>query len=127
MRKFLVSSIILMAVIALPMYAQAGHHGHAGADGFRGHHGFRGHNGFRGDHHFRRQPFFAWDTGIGWMDPEEVVVIPQFAVASPVAAPPADPKFVFPPTPSSPRPDGLHTVIVQRGSQIEVQSFPTTR
>jgi hypothetical protein len=66
------------------------------------------------------------------MDPEEVVVIPQFAVASPVVAPPvvappADPKFVFPPTPSSPSPDGSHTVIVQRGSQIEVQSFPTAR
>jgi hypothetical protein len=120
MRKFLVSST-LIAVIALPMYSQAGHRGHAGA------HGFRGDHGVRGGHHFRRQPFFASDTGIGWMDPEEVVVIPQFAVASPVAAPPADPKFVFPPTRSSPSPDGLHTVIVQRGSQIEVQSFPTTR
>jgi len=61
------------------------------------------------------------------MDPEEVVVIPQFAAASPVVALPADPKFVFPPTPSSPSPDGSHTVIVQRGSQIEVLSFPTAR
>ena len=120
MRKFLVSSI-LMAVMALPLHAQAGRDGHAGA------HGLRGHHGFRGGHRFLRQPFFAWDTGIGWMDPEEVMVIPQFAAASPVAVPPPDPKFVFPPAPSSPSPDGLHTVIVQRGSQIEVQSFPTTR
>jgi hypothetical protein len=119
-RKFLVSSI-LIAVTALPVHAQAGHGGHAGA------HGFRGHHGFRGGHHVFRQPFVAWDTGVGWMDPEEVVVIPQFVAASPVAEPPKDPKFVFPPTPSSPSPDGLHTVIVQRGSQIEVQSFPAAR
>ena len=120
MKKVLVSSI-LMAVMALPIHAQAGHDGHAGA------HGFRGHNGFRGGHRFLRRPFFAWDKGIGWMEPEEVLVIPQFAAALPVSVPPPDPKFVFPPTPSSPSPDGLHTVIVQRGSQIEVQSFPAAR
>jgi len=67
------------------------------------------------------------------MEPETVVVIPQFAAPLPVAvlptvaAPPADPKFVFPSTPSSPSPAGSHTVIVQRGSQIEVQSFPAAR
>jgi hypothetical protein len=60
------------------------------------------------------------------MDPV-VVVIPQVPAPLPVAAPPADPKFVYPPAPSSPSPAGSHTVIVQRGSQIEVQSFPAAR
>lgn len=124
MRTFLVSSILL-AVIALPMHAHGGQGRHAGG------HGFSGHHGFRGGHRFSRQPFFAWGT-FGWMEPETVVVIPQFAAplpvaAPPIAAPPADPKFVFPSTPSSPSPAGSHTVIVQRGSQIEVQSFPAAR
>src|SRR5262245_65121651 len=109
MRKFLFSSVLL-ALIALPMHAYGGQGGHAGA------HGFSGHHGFRGGHRFHRQPFFAWGTS-DWMDPEVVVVIPQFAAALPIAAPPADPKFLFPPTPSSPSPADSHTVIVQRGSQ----------
>jgi hypothetical protein len=122
-RKFLASSV-LMAVIFLPMTAQAGPGGHVGG------HGFGGHHGFRGGHRFLRQPFFVWGTGGDWMgpvDPVEVVVIPQFVAAEPIAEPPAEPKFVFPPTPSSPSPAGSHTVIVQRGSQIEVQSFPAAR
>jgi hypothetical protein len=117
---------VLVAVTALPMHAQGGHGGQAGGHGFRGH-GFNGHRGLRDGHRFFRQPFFAWDAGVGWMDPEQVVVIPQFATTLTVAAPPPDPKFVFPPTPSSPNPSGSHTVIVQRGSQIEVQSFPAAR
>ena len=123
MRKFLASSV-LVAVTFFPIHAQAGHGAHAGG------HGFSGHHGFRSGHRFLRQPFFAWGTGVGWMDPgdpQEVVVIPQFAAALPIVTPPADPKFVFPPKPSSPSPAGSHTVIVQRGSQIEVQSFPAAR
>jgi hypothetical protein len=46
-------------------------------------------------------------------------------VPAPVLVP--DPKFVSPPTPSAPSQPGSHTVIVQRGSQIEVQSFPAAR
>jgi hypothetical protein len=68
------------------------------------------------------------------MDPQVIVVIPQVPVVmpqfpepSPIATPPADPKFVFPPAPSSPSPPDSHTVIVQRGSQIKVQSFPAAR
>ena len=71
--------------------------------------------------------FPFWSTGGGWMDPEEIAVIPQFAAAVPIDVPPADPKFLFSPIPSSASPAGSHTVIVQRGSQIEVQSFPAAR
>jgi len=126
MRAFLVSGVLL-AVTALPMQAHGGPGGHGGHGGA---HGFRGHHGFRGGHHFLRQPFFAWGT-LDWMDPDIVVVIPQIASAlpsaAPIAAPPADPKFLFPPTPRSPSPAESHTVVVQRGSQIEVQSFPASR
>jgi hypothetical protein len=79
-----------------------------------------------------RHPGFGhgvmWDTGVGWVDPDDVAVLPQFAEPVPSEAPVPDPKFVFPPTPSASSPTtGSHTGIVQRGSQIEVQSFPTTR
>jgi hypothetical protein len=109
------------------MHAQGGHGSHAGG------HRFNGHHGFRSGHSFRRQPFFAWGTGVDWMDPEEVVMIPRFvepsisAVPAPDPAPAPDPKFVFPPTPNAPSSGGSHTVIVQRGSQIEVLSFPAIR
>ena len=128
MKALLVSSVLL-AVIALPMHVHGGQGRHAGG------HGFSGHHGFRGGHRFSRQPFFVGGT-FGWMEPETetavvmpetVVVIPQFAPPLPIAAPPVDPKFVFPTTPSSPSPLGSHTVVVQRGSQIEVQSFPAAR
>jgi hypothetical protein len=80
-------------------------------------------------HGFVRRPFFGWGPGGGWVDPDEVVVIPQVADADPVPseAPVPDPKFMSPPTPSPSSPPGAHTVIVQRGSKIEVQSFPTAR
>ena len=80
-------------------------------------------------HGFVRQPFFGWGPGGGWVDPDEVVVTPQFAYSDPVPseAPVPDPKFVSAPTPSASSPPGSHTVIVQRGSQIEVQSFPAAR
>jgi hypothetical protein len=60
-------------------------------------------------------------------DPAEVPV-PVIVQSAPPPEPPApDPKFVFPPTPSAPEPPGTPTVIVQRGSKIEVQSFPAAR
>jgi hypothetical protein len=69
-----------------------------------------------------------WYTGVGWVDRDDVAVLPQFAEPVPSEAPVPDPKFVFPPTPSASSLTGSHTVIVRRGSQIEVQSFrPTTR
>ena len=91
------------------------------------HHGMR--SRVRARHSFLRRPFFGWGPGGGWVDPDEVVVIPLFADADPVPseAPVPDPKFVSPPTPSASSPPGSHTVIVQRGSKIEVQSFPTAR
>src|SRR5262249_8214711 len=84
---------------------------------------------FRAPHGFVRQPFFAW--GAARVEPDEVVMVPQFVPQFldpvPSEAPVPDPKFVFPPTPSASSPAGSHNVIVQRGSQIEVQSFPTAR
>jgi hypothetical protein len=55
-----------------------------------------------------------------------VPVFVQQQVQVPSEAPVPDPQFVFPlptPTPSASSTSGLHTVIVQRGSKIEVQSF----
>jgi hypothetical protein len=101
----------------------------------------------RGDRHFDRNPFagmavvpwypFGGTAVIPW-DPYESVpyaVVPEgpAEIAVPViAAPPPeppvpDPKFVFSPTPSAPEVTVTHTVIIQRGSKIEVQSFPATR
>ena len=120
MRKLLVS-LVFLAVAALPMHAHGGNGGRAGRHGFSGHHGFRG-----GHHRLSPQPFFAWGT-FGWVNPVTIVVVPQLPAALPSVLPPADPKFVFPPTPSAPSPDDSHTVIVQRGSRIEVQSFRAAR
>jgi len=91
------------------------------------HHGMR--SRVRLPHRFVGQPFFGWGPGGGWVDPGEVAMIPQFADPDPVPseAPVPDPKFVSPPPPSASSPPGSHTVIVQRGSKIEVQSFPTAR
>ena len=133
-----------------------GVHGFHGHHGFRGRHGVvmvgplaprvifvsslfgsphfvSPHQGMRSrvrvPHGFVRRPFFGWGPGGGWVDPDEIVVIPQVADADPVPseAPVPDPKFVSPPTPSPLSPPGSTTVIVQRGSQIEVQSFSTAR
>jgi hypothetical protein len=56
--------------------------------------------------------------------PPEIPVI----IAPPPEPPVANPKFVFSPTPGAPEPKLIpYTVIVQRGSKIEVQSFPAAR
>ncbi len=115
MRRVVAVSLLAVALLlvpAAPSYAWGAH----GGQGFRGHPGF-GHGVM----------FFAWGSGVGWVDPDEVAVIPQFPEPVPSEAPVPNPKFVFPPTPSASSPAGSHTVIVQRGSQIEVQSFPTVR
>lgn len=127
MRKSLVVVLSgLTIVFVSPMHARGGHGGHAGGAIFVSpHHGMR--SPFRRPHSFVRQPFLPWGAGVGWTNPEEVVVIPQLAAPSTDAPPAPDPKFVFPPTPSSPSPPGSQTVTVQHGSQIEVQSFPAAR
>jgi hypothetical protein len=74
-----------------------------------------------------RGQFFGWG---GWgaaevpTGPQEVVTVPMFVEPPPKEAPVPDPKFVFPPAPTASHSTGSTTVIVQRGSQIEVQSFP---
>jgi len=146
MKKFLVVvvSVFTIATASSPD-ARAG-----GGHSFNGHHGLRGHHvvvagpsrspsvllvsphhgmrfPFRDGHGVVGQPFLGWGPGVDSGDPEEVVVIPQVQFAAPsISAPVPDPKFLFPPTPSSASPAGSHTVIVQRGSRIEVLSFPTT-
>jgi hypothetical protein len=156
MRKIVAVSLLAVALLLVPpapSFAWGhGGQGFRGHPGFHGHgvivigssrppssifvsphHGMRSEDRgpmrspFRGPHRFVRQPSFAWDTGGGWVDPDDVAVLPQFAEPVPSEAPVPDPKFVYPPTPSASSPTGSHTVIVQRGSQIEVQSFPTTR
>jgi hypothetical protein len=72
-----------------------------------------------------------WGSSVVWVAPPQVLVVPVFVqqqvqVPSEAPVPVPDPKFVFPPpppTPSASRTSGPHTVIVQRGSKIEVQSF----
>jgi len=60
-------------------------------------------------------------------EPPDDVVILQRAPVPPPPAPPATPKILAPPAPTAPASDGSHRVIVQRGSDIEVQSFPASR
>ena len=85
----------------------------------------------RAPHGFVRQPFFAWGPWDGWVEPDEVMVVPQFvpqfAVPVPSETPVPDSKFVFPPTATASVPAGSHTVIVQRGSHIEAQTFSNPR
>jgi len=134
-------AVALLLVPAVPTQAQGHGGGHEFRGGFNGHPGFPSHgfiaispgmrSQFRAPHGFVREPFIAWGPWGGWVEPDEVVMVPQFvpqfADPAPSEAPVPDPKFVFPPTPSASSPAGSHTVIVQRGSQIEVQSFPTAR
>jgi hypothetical protein len=75
-------------------------------------------------------PSIPEGSGAVWMAPQVVVVpmlVQQVSSVVPPPAPVPDPKFVSPPTQSAPSQPGSHTVIVQRGSQIEVQSFPAAR
>jgi|SRR5215471_19876568 len=130
-------AVALLFIPAVPTQAQGHEGGHGFLGGFNGHPGFPRHgfiaigpgmrSQFLAPHGFVRQPFIVWGPWGGWAEPDEVVMVPQFVDAAPSETPVPDPKFVFPPTPSASSPAGSHTVIVQRGSQIEVQSFPTAR
>jgi hypothetical protein len=76
-------------------------------------------------------PSIPQGSGAVVMAPPQVLVVPMVVqpvsreIPAPVPVP--DPKFISPPTQSAPSQPGSHTVIVQRGSQIEVQSFPAAR
>jgi hypothetical protein len=76
-------------------------------------------------------PLIPQSSAAVWMVPPQVVVVPmlvqQVSSEVPAPVPVPDPKFVFPPAQSPPSKPGSHTVIVQHGSQIEVQSFPAAR
>ena len=76
-------------------------------------------------------PIYGGYGGYGdvYAAPPQVVVVPMLVPQGPSEAPVPvpDPKFVSPPTQTAPSQPGTHTVIVQRGSQIEVQSFPAAR
>jgi hypothetical protein len=82
------------------------------------------------NHRFPRHPF----AGGVVTDVDVVEVVREVPVGVPVmvrdipsnTTPVAEPKFVFPPERSAPDPAGSHTVVIQRGSTIEVQSLPLT-
>jgi hypothetical protein len=81
---------------------------------------------------FDRTPFggaaiIPWDR-YEVVVPEVSAEVPVIVRNPPPSQPPvADSKFVFPPATSAPDPAGSRTVIVQRGSKIEVQPFPPAR
>jgi hypothetical protein len=56
--------------------------------------------------------------------PSELPATRQAAPPVRRAVPVADSKIVFPPPPMPPGPPCSHTVVIYRGSQAEVQSFP---
>src|SRR5262245_51337794 len=74
-------------------------------------------------------PWTPYDTPYALLpeSPDEVPV-PIIVQAAPPPEPPApDPKFVFPPAPRGPEALGTQSAVIQRGSKIEVQSFPAAR
>jgi len=138
MRQFLRLTLTIVAlVVSTPCVTHAG-----GRFDMNQGHAFRGPSSSisrfpmspRAHRRFDRNPFggaafIPWDpfdTDVAAVPPDVPVIVRN--VAPPVPEPPvADPKFVFPPAPRAPEPAGSHTVIVQRGSKIEVQSFPPAR
>jgi hypothetical protein len=85
---------------------------------------------FRAPFRSFRNPLVGVGSTSVWIGPPQVVVVPVFVqqqVTREAPAPPPEPKFVFPPTPSASSPSGPRTVIVQRGSKTETQSFPVDR
>jgi hypothetical protein len=134
--RLLITTIAAVAV-SVPSIAHAG-----GRLGMGHGHAFRGPSNSvsafpvspRAHRRFDRNQF-GGTAVIPW-EPNDIVVpvvppdVPPGTVQylpPPPEAPVPDPKFVLPPAPSAPEPAGSHTVIVQRGSKIEVQSFPTAR
>jgi hypothetical protein len=144
MRLFRVVTVAITAlVVSTPAAAQAGGRlgmGHGPGQGFRGPSDSvsafpmspRPHRRF--DRGRGRFGAFGGTAVIPW-EPNDIVVPvvpgdpPVFVRNAPPApeAPVPDAKFVLPPAPGAPEPDGSRQVIVQRGSKIEVQSFPAAR
>jgi len=137
MRLFRVLTVAITAlVVSTPAVPQAG-----GRLGMGQGHGFRGPSNSvsafpmspRAHRRFDRRAF-GGAAVIPW-EPNDIVVpvdpggapVVVWTPPPPPEAPVPDPKFVLPPAPGAPEPDGSHKVIVQRGSKIEVQSFPTAR
>ena len=130
------------ALLAVPPVASAGGRIMTGRGG-----GVRGPSappitappGFGGRHRFTRHPFVGGFTrhpfvgGVVTNDDvvevvrEVPVAVPVVVRESPPPVPPiGDPKFVFPPQASPSGEASSHTVVIQRGSNVEVQSFPPT-
>jgi hypothetical protein len=72
-------------------------------------------------------PLIPVGSPVVWMAPPQIVGVPMSVQPVASEAPAPDPKFVSPPRQSALTTFGLHAVIVQHGSQIEVQSFPAAR
>lgn len=136
MRLFLRLTLTIVAlVVSTPCVTHAG-----GRFGMSQGHAFRGPSSSistfrmspRAHRRFDRNPFggaavIPWDpfdTDVAAVPPDVPVIVRNVAPPEP---PVADPKFVFPPAPRAPEPAGSHTVIIQRGSKIDVQSFPPAR
>src|SRR5262245_47904038 len=136
--RFLVTLATTGLLMSIPCRSDAGgpvdRFGMGRAGGFRTSNSFfvspRAHNmvaPFRFHNRSVWSPFITQDSDAVWMAPPQVVVVPMLVPQVPSEVPVPDPKFVSPPTQSAPSQPGSHTVIVQRGSQIEVQSFPAAR
>ena len=52
---------------------------------------------------------------------------PEAPAPASAAPPVAEPKVLFPPAPSVPARPGERTIVIQRGDQVEVQTFPLGR
>jgi hypothetical protein len=85
---------------------------------------------FAGRHRFPRHPFVGGlvrDVDVIEVVREVPVAVPVVArEVTPNTAPVGEPKFVMPPERTAPAPPGSHTVVIQRGSAIEVQTLPLT-
>ena len=89
---------------------------------------------FSAPRHFRRHvfpivPVYPPDYVVS-EPPDDVVILQRAPVPPPPPPPPAaaaTPKILEPPAPIAPTSDGSHRVIVQRGSNIEVLTFPASR
>src|SRR5215475_1430015 len=134
--RLLITTIAAVAV-SVPSIAHAG-----GRLGMGHGHAFRGPSNSvsafpvapRAHRRFERNQFggtavIPWEPNdiVVPMVPPDVPVFVRNVPPPPPEAPVPDAKFVLPPAPSGPEAAGSRTVIVQRGSKIEVQSFPTSR
>ena len=69
-------------------------------------------------------PFVAGPRDAYEVPDDDVIVLQPVPSAPPVERPVAEPKFLSPPAPAAPGSAGARAVVIQRGSKIEIQSFP---